>query len=309
MKSFLFILVFGFCLQAQHLWQKPKAPLKKEVLQELIGPLKNKSLSREIKILWLYGYDKHHIPGAHDYVKVKDLMLGLLKSVPKITVDEAFQFPTEQQFAEADVICMYLHFENLSDQKITQLQNYIEAGGRVIALHESVIIRPSEKGQKLSKCLGCAWNEGQSKWGALFDEIKIDNSHPIFKNFPAQLSLSDEFYWNLHQQENIHVIGKVKSGPPRHSKKPASKDQLSKEYHPVFWTYELGKGRVFATSAGHNTFTYYDPEFRLVLFRAMTWCLQEPIDPFIPLVYQGIEKDGLIGTTDPMRYWKGKKRR
>ena len=71
----------------------------------------------------------------------------------------------------------------------------------------------------------------------------------------------------------------------------------------------MGEGRVFATSAGHNTFTYYDPEFRLILFRSMAWTLREQADPFMPLVSSGILSDGQVGIRDNMRHWKGKKRK
>ena len=78
----------------------------------------------------------------------------------------------------------------------------------------------------------------------------------------------------------------------------------------MFWPLEIGKGRVFGTTTGHNTFTYYDPEFRIVLFRAMAWVLRETPDPFLPLVFEGItDEKGMVGTSDDMRAWKGKLRR
>lgn len=309
MKLLLVFLSLSFYLEAQHLWQKPKAPISQTYLSKLIGPIETTEPSREINILWLYGYDKHHIPGAHDYVKVKDLMTKLLKSVPKVTLDEAYQFPSDAQLSSADLIVMYLHFEALDDQKIIKLQNYIDQGGSIVALHESLIIRPAEQGAKLSKCFGCAWNEGQSKWGAIFTDISIDNHHSIFKNFPTNLTLHDEFYWNLHQEKESRILGAVRTGPQGNSKKTIQKSQLTKKPQPVFWTYEIGEGRVFATSAGHNTFSYYDPEFRLILFRAMAWALGEKPDPFMPLVSSGITQNGKVGTTNTMRHWKGKKRK
>ena len=77
----------------------------------------------------------------------------------------------------------------------------------------------------------------------------------------------------------------------------------------MFWTLEMGEGRVFGTTTGHNTFTYYDPEFRIVLFRAMAWAMKEKPAPFMPLVFEGITNDkGMVGTVDDMRDWQGKLR-
>ena len=78
----------------------------------------------------------------------------------------------------------------------------------------------------------------------------------------------------------------------------------------MFWIYELGEGKVFGTTTGHHTFTYYDPEFRILLFRAMAWAVDEKPDPFMPLVFDGITNDeGLVGITEDLRYWEGKRRK
>ena len=154
-----------------------------------------------------------------------------------------------------------------------------------------------------------AWDEGRSKWGAIFEDISIKNTHPIFRGFSDRLRIVDEFYWQLNQLDVIQILGKVRTGPPTRSKGPIAESALSKVASPIFWTLEMGKGRVFGTTTGHNTFSYYDPELRIVLFRAMAWTSRESPDPFMPLVFDGITNaDGLVGTTDTMRNWKGKLR-
>ena len=105
----------------------------------------------------------------------------------------------------------------------------------------------------------------------------------------------------------MEILGSVRTGPDEDSDGPVDESQLSKEESPMFWTYELGKGRVFGTTTGHHTFTYYDPEFRIILFRALAWVLDEKPDSFIPLVFEGItnEKE-MVGIKEDLRYWKGK---
>jgi type 1 glutamine amidotransferase len=294
---------------AQHQWQKPKPLVAKAHLEKIIGPITAKAPSRKLNVLWVWGYDKHHHPGAHDYLRVRDLMTGLIAKVPDVTIKPVYLFPTKDEFAKADLVVMYLHLPQLTGDQYANFIDFIKRGGGAVALHETAIIRPAAEGKKLAQCLGMAWDEGRSKWGAIFEDISIDNSHEIFKGFPKKLRIVDEFYWDLNRVEGTKILGTGHTGPPRNSRSPLAAAKLSKAVSPMFWTLEQGKGRVFGTTLGHNTFSYYDPELRIVLFRAMAWAVREKADPFMPLVYEGITNDkGMVGTVYDMRNWKGKLR-
>lgn len=307
--TMLISLFISLNSSAQHLYQSPKPLQKKVELEKIIGELGSKTPSRKLNILWVYGYDKHHISGAHDYVKVKDMMTGLLKKVPDVTVSVAFHFPTKEQFENTDLIVMYVHLPKLSAEQYENFQDYIKNGGGVVSLHETAIMRPAEEGKKLSECLGYAWNEGTSKWGAIFEDVRINNNHEIFKGFPEKIKISDEFYWDLFEKDGVEVLGTVHTGRTGNSKSPKSTVQLSDKKSTMFWTYGLGKGKVFGTTTGHHTFTYYDPEFRIILFRAMAWALNEDASPFMSLVFDGItDENDMVGTTELMRNWEGKHR-
>ena len=309
-RSLALLLLFNVPCHAQHDWQKPKPLIARAALEKIIGPVAAKEPSKDLRILWVWGYDAHHKPGAHDYLRVRDLMVGLLKSVPKAKVEAVYHFPTKEQFERADLVAMYLHLPQLTNEQYGNFKSYLKRGGGVVALHETAIIRPASEGKKLAQCLGMAWDQGRSQWGAIFEDISIKNDHRIFRGFPDKLRIVDEFYWDLNQLDEVEVLGTVRTGPPHGSRGPISENHLSKDSSPMFWTLEIGKGRVFGTTTGHNTFTYYDPEFRIVLFRAMAWVLREKPDPFLPLVFEGItDEKGMVGTTDDMRAWKGKLRR
>jgi len=96
----LTILGSSFCL-GQHEWQKPKQRVSKSHLESIIGPVLTTAPSREINIVWVWGYDKPHKPGNHDYLRIRDLMTGLLNQVPKVTVETAYNFPSKEQFDES----------------------------------------------------------------------------------------------------------------------------------------------------------------------------------------------------------------
>ncbi len=292
---------------SQHPWQQPKPLFPKEKVEAIIGPIETETPSRDLNIVWVYGYDNDHEPGNHDYVRIKDTFVNLLQDVPRVKVEEAFFFPTQTQFETADLLVMYLHLPSLKKKQFAQLQAFIEQGGGIVALHETAIMRPAKKGKRLSACLGMAWNDEESSWGAIYAPVIIQNDHPVFKGFPKTLNLVDEFYWDLFQEPAVDVLGRVPTGPEDDSEGPVGQAMLSKSLSPIMWTYEIGQGRVFGTTAGHNTFTYFDPEFRIILFRAMAWAIREQPGPFMPLVFEGITNEhGLVGTTQTFRDWKGK---
>jgi len=54
---------------------------------------------------------------------------------------------------------------------------------------------------------------------------------------------------------------------------------------PMAWTYEVGRGRVFSTLLGHYSWTFDDPFFRILVFRALSWTSREPLDRFDSLVF------------------------
>ena len=77
----------------------------------------------------------------------------------------------------------------------------------------------------------------------------------------------------------------------------------------AFWTYTSGKGRVFGTTTGHYTYTYYDPYYRLLLMRGLAWALDVDPAPFMPVVFNGItDTEGRVGTTEKMMDYKNRKR-
>lgn len=306
--SQIFILV-SLQVSGQHLWQVPRPLMSKEALNEIIGATSPDPLGKELRILWVYGYDAHHIAGAHDYDKIKDLMMSLLTKVEKVTVEEVFEFPTEEQLDNANLVVMYLEQPTWQKNQFEIFKNFIKKGGGVVSLHIASAMLPASEGKLLSECLGFAWNDGTSKWGAIFDDITINNQHDIFRGFPSKITINDEVYWDLFQEEAVHILGSVRTGSTEDSEGPIPKEKLSKEKSPLFWTYELGSGKVFGSTIGHHTFTYFDPEFRIILLRAMAWAASVKPDPFMPLVFDGItDKNNMVGTTDLMRNWIGKKR-
>ena len=49
---------------------------------------------------------------------------------------------------------------------------------------------------------------------------------------------------------------------------------------PLVWTFQKGKGRVFASVMGHYTWTLEDPLFRVLALRAVAWAAGERVERF-----------------------------
>ena len=235
---------------------RPNDLVSKESLKQFTGDWEGVKISRDIRILWLTGPEDHG-GGSYDYIRVKELFVQMLRSIPCITVEEAFQFPTRKQFDQADLLIQYLHFSDLTDDQFALYQQFVDRGGRVVSIHESCIVRPIERARKLASCIGCSWKGHKtSKWTKFAHEhrLHLDTKHPAFSGLPASLQLNDESYWNLLAREEIEVIGAL---APEEEKKQTFDSilELPNVRSHAFWTYTPGKAKVFGTIMDHLSMT------------------------------------------------------
>lgn len=85
------------------------------------------------------------------------------------------------------------------------------------------------------------------------------SDHPIMKGFPSDyVSAMDELY----------IIEKVW---PNTTVLATSKSEKDGESHPVFWTNQYGKGRVFGTTYGHSKDTFSDKVFLDTVIQGIVW--------------------------------------
>lgn len=307
------LLLAGFSNAAdtgKNIKPRPNDLVSKESLKQFTGEWEDAKLSRDVRILWLAG-PEDHAGGSHDYIRVKELFVPMLRSIPRITVETAFSFPTRKQFDQAELLIQYLHLPNLTDDQFAMYQAFVDRGGRVVSIHESCIIRPMERARKLAGCIGCSWKGHKtSKWSkfAHGHRLHLDTKHSAFSGLPASLQFNDESYWNLLARDGVEVIGAI---APADEKKRSfdSVLELPNVRGHAFWTYTPGKAKVFGTTTGHYTYTFYDPLYRLILLRGIAWAIDEDPAPFMPLVFHGITNEkGLVGTSDSMMNYKNRKR-
>jgi outer membrane protein assembly factor BamB len=284
MRAVFLLLLCPLVAKAQHTWQKPVVRELSEV-ERIIGQVKQTKPSRDLRIIWVWDFDKNHAPGFHEYVKARDLCSGLLKRVPRVTVESAHQFPSAKQWEAADLVVFYLQMQAMKPSQFASMDAFLQRGGGLVAIHGAFIQGPI--GVEVAKRFGLAWKPGKTRWGVLPipSSVAASRPHGIFNGFSDKLTLGDEHYWGLDGKTNeLTVLATSQAGPPKGSKGPPKANQLDGKQWPLFWTKEIGKGRVFGSIPGHNLFTFNDPFYRTILFRGMAWAMRESFDPFKPLV-------------------------
>ena len=188
------VLLAGFSNavdRGKQIGPRPNDLVSKETLKQFTGDWEGAKLSRDVRILWLTSPEDHD-GGSHDYIRVKELFVPMLRSIPRITVEEAFLFPTRKQFDQADLLIQYLHFPDLTDDQFAMYQDFVDRGGRVVSIHESCIMRPIERAKKLAGCIGCSWKGHKiSKWSkfAHGHHLHLDTEHPAFSGLAGFASV------------------------------------------------------------------------------------------------------------------------
>lgn len=290
----LLLLAVPWAANAQFPWQKPPSR-SREAIEKILGPIRPQAPSRDLHIVWVWGIDKLHAKETHEYAWVMDRYVNqLLPTVPRVTATHAMWFPSREQWEQADLVVFYLWPGPGWDYQL--IDAFQQRGGGLIFLHMAL---SQGTGEELSKRIGlaCDYVNGITKWGVLPTPVTLTDAalaSPLFEGFPKQFDLVDEFYWNLRgDPTRITPLLTSPAGPAIANKPlpgPPNRQDLDGRQWPVMWTTEVGRGRVFVSTVGHNYFTFNDPYFRILLLRAMAWTMRESFEPFKPLVMLHLER-------------------
>ena len=194
---------------------------------------------------------------------------------PNVKAISTLVWPTEEQFATADVIMLYQSPQCWKDAShLSQIEAYLNRGGGLVLSHY-VLWNASAA---LADLLGLAKGK-DSQYKHKVITLKLpEPSHPIMHGLPDTFTIADECFWNL-QGDRSKVTALATSDEN-------VGDKVSAE--PVIWTHEHGKGRVVASTLGHFDWTFDDPFFRTILLRGIAWAAGESAYRFDPLILRGI---------------------
>lgn len=248
----------------------PRPRSRAEVEAALAGAPDPVEPTQPLRIVLVAG-PKDHGPGEHDYPAWQTVWTELLGVAADTSVGTAWEWPSADDLATADVLVFYQHGTWTPD-RARDIDAFLARGGGLVYIHYAVDGGQDAPG--FAQRIGLAWQGGRSKFrhGPLDLGFETGDGHPISRNLD-QLQLVDESYWNLVPAEdaaNVLATG-VEEGEPQ----------------PLFWTLEPSRGRVFVSIPGHFSWTFDDPLYRVLLLRGIAWTAGEPVDRFNELVTIG----------------------
>lgn len=231
---------------------------------------------RALRILLVAG-PKDHGAGQHDYPAWQKAWAPLLAISPCVTIDTAFPFPTDEQFAAADLAVFYLKGK-WDEAQVGALEKFQNRGGGVVTIHWAIGV--TAQPLPFAGRVGLAYPAARYRHGVI--DLKLVTEHPITRGFPATLRFTDESYWPfIGATARVRVLGTS-------DENAGAGDAVLPI--PIFWTHEpTGGGRAFVSIFGHYMWTFDDPLFRLLLLRGMAWAANEPTTRFDALATEGVK--------------------
>ncbi|MCH7909204.1 MAG: hypothetical protein IIB38_06255, partial [Candidatus Hydrogenedentes bacterium] len=201
-------------------WQRPVERDPAEIAR-IVGPIEQREPSRDLNIVWVWGIDKFHPKGTHEYAWVMDrYVYDLLPNVPRVTVTPSYYFPKKELWDKADLVVFYMwprhdgsggfddSAKHEGDLRATWDYDIIDAyqkrGGGLIFMHMALQNRAGS-GTELAKRIGLAWGHldpeiplssaGVLHWPV--DVTPAGSNSPILKGLPKSFKFVDEIYWPL----------------------------------------------------------------------------------------------------------------
>lgn len=229
----------------------------------------------------------------------EEMKMGL----PKVKVETAWEWPSEEQFQHADLIVAFAVI-NWSEERNAILDKFLSRGGGFVAIHQTCVVADGTGLEdEVADLIGLSWNWDYTRWrhGPMNLEMAKPDD-PITLGLPKQLYFLDEAYWPLYgDRSKVSILAtskeaagnfalRDKEGQIDFSNMQAIQQKWPKEPtkdEPMFWTHKNGKGRVFGCILGHYSWTFDDPYFRMLLLRGMAWAAGESPYRFDSLVLRG----------------------
>jgi len=263
------VLLGGFCLSAASWAQSPKdlRQLKDEEIAKITEAMPAKAVAepkqpRKMLVFWkCEGFFHTVIPVANKALEIMGEKTGAFQ-VTVVTDDySVFNAETLKQF---DAICLNnttglkLNPEKTPDQ-CKAIMDFIKGGKGIIGIHaaaDNFGQWPEAQQMMGNKFTGHPWGAGGT-WA-----FKIDvPDHPLMVPFKGQgFKLSDEIYRTeapLSSRDKMLVLMSLDTSDP--TTRNVREWKASDADTGITWVKEVGQGRLFYCSFGHNDAIFMNP--------------------------------------------------
>ena len=199
--------------------------------------------------------------GYHDYKKLAPHLTASLSQLLNAQFTTSFDINalTNAQFADPyDVVVYDVCFDEAPDAVLENAMRAARDGKPTVMIHCAVhAFRRSAKVSEWESFCGLR-SKVHDPYGP-FTVVKLDPNDPITKFFPAEWKTAgDELYQMISIDPQARALLKAKS--PQNGRE-----------HIVGWTWQFGRGRVFATTLGHDMQTAGSPDYLRLLANGLLW--------------------------------------
>ena len=202
----------------------------------------------------------------------------ITKGATNVTVERANGWPSKKQFATADVIVAYCYLA-WTDARKKQVAEYLKRGGGLALIHSATWTRPKAD-PDVAAIVGIG---GFTRVRHGNVQVELANTdHVICRNLPQAVFLKDETYWPPTPSVDASRVTVLATSGER-----VAGENGQRHPQPLFWTFELGRGRAFGCVPGHFAQTFDNPWFRLLLLRGISWAAGETPYRFDELSLRG----------------------
>jgi type 1 glutamine amidotransferase len=271
-KKIAAVLLAGFCLSVMvgTLWaQSPEKlrELKPEEIAKIKEAMPAKAVvapekPRKMLIFWRCETFFHTvIPVANEALKIMGEKTGAFE-VTVVTNDySVFTADTLKQF---DIVCLNnttsLKFDpKETPERCTALMDFVKSGKGLVGIHAAADnFYQWPEGQEMmgNKFSGHPWGGGGT-WAFKIDEP----DHPLMAPFKGQgFKLSDEIYRTarpLYSRDKQLVLMSLDTSDP--TTRNVKEWKEGDEDTGITWIKDVGKGRLFYCSFGHNDAIFMNP--------------------------------------------------
>jgi type 1 glutamine amidotransferase len=244
-----------------------------EIKSALNSTASSETTNRRLSVVLVAGKQDHGL-AQHDYPAWQKKWHGLLSRATNLSVEDAWLWPTPEQFVHADVLVFYYWNRDWNAEKMGQLDELLARGKGFVVLHSATIGNPMV--DQLAERIGLASDSVKTKYLHTPIDLKIvATNNPIVRGLPKQIHFIDEPYWPLIGDTNgVEVL--------------ATAEQDGGDW-PIMWTVQKDKGRVFASIFGHYTWTWEDPIYQIIVLRGIAWAAGDNPASLETLATRGLE--------------------